>query len=155
MTTQIQKQLSIFPDLPREDPILDQDGRMNMVWQLFFDQLTLALQTNLKPEGFVIPPQPTSNINMLTNVTSSNNVIYDSTVLAFKGDIPLPSGQTWIRFAMITSFAGNPNGNVAGALYWFCWDTSGQNLYICTTAGDAASAIWTTAYSGINAMLLL
>lgn len=43
-----------------------------------------------------------------------------------------------------TQYAGNPNGNVAG--WWKgqrCWDTTNDVEYVCTTTGDAASAVWT------------
>ncbi len=43
--------------------------------------------------------------------------------------------------------AGNPNGSVAGVVYQFCWDTSGHILYVCTTSGNAATAVWTAAGS--------
>lgn len=47
----------------------------------------------------------------------------------------------------ILHYAGNPNGNVAGNVYQFCWDTTGSVLYVCTTSGNAASAVWTLAGS--------
>lgn len=40
-------------------------------------------------------------------------------------------------------FAGNPNTNVAGELSEFCIDTVNNFLYWCSTAGNAASAVWT------------
>jgi len=43
--------------------------------------------------------------------------------------------------------AGDPNGSVAGVVYQFCWDTSNNVLYTCTTSGNAATAVWTTAGS--------
>jgi hypothetical protein len=45
--------------------------------------------------------------------------------------------------------AGDPNGNVAG--YWIgqpCWDSTNEKLYVCTTTGDAANAVWTLYLSG-------
>lgn len=44
---------------------------------------------------------------------------------------------------MVLNFAGNPNSNVAGVVYQFCWDTVGHALYICTTAGSTTTAVWT------------
>jgi len=43
---------------------------------------------------------------------------------------------------IIKSSIGDPNGNVAGTPYQLCWDTTGQILYICVTAGTATTAIW-------------
>jgi hypothetical protein len=47
----------------------------------------------------------------------------------------------------ILSFAGNPNGNVAGTTFQLCWDTVDDILYICTTTGTATTAVWTSAGS--------
>ena len=54
---------------------------------------------------------------------------------------------------MVLSYAGNPNGHVAGELYQFCYDTVSGLLYICTTAGTASSAVWmqVSGFSGIVA----
>lgn len=41
------------------------------------------------------------------------------------------------------SFAGNPNGNLAGTIYQTCYDTTNAKYYICTTTGSAATAVWT------------
>lgn len=56
-----------------------------------------------------------------------------------------------IQGSTILSFAGDPNGNVAGtALKNFCWDTVNSILYICTTTGTALTAVWTqTSVNGI------
>jgi hypothetical protein len=160
MTTQsAPKQLAIFPDWLRSGRFVDDKGNLTPQAQLFFELLTNALQTNYKPEGIVVPPQTASNIAMLTAEQSLTNIIYDSTNNLFNGNLQSPSGQVWLPFAMITSYAGNPNGHVAGQLLWFCWDSSGQNLYICTTAGTTGSAVWTGVATGaiasIDALLLL
>lgn len=149
MTTgNIKKPITIFPDIPREIPLVDESKMLTDPWKFFFDQLSAALQINLKPEGFVIPQQSTTNMNLLTAEQSFRNIIYNSTVNSFYGNLQEPASgsntaQVWLRFAMLTTFAGNPNGNVAASLYWFCWDTSDLALYICTTAGNVASAVWT------------
>lgn len=44
---------------------------------------------------------------------------------------------------IILFYAGNPNGNVAGTTYQFCWDTVNSILYLCTTSGTASTAVWT------------
>jgi hypothetical protein len=56
---------------------------------------------------------------------------------------------------IILFYAGNPNGNVAGTTYQFCWDTTDNILYVCTTSGAASTAVWSksitlTAGSGIS-----
>ena len=96
MTTQTQKPIALFPDLPRQAQFLDKEGRITPVWALFLDQLILALQTNLKPEGFVIPQETAANIALLTGLTSVANIIYDSTNNEFKGNI----AGTWKTFTL-------------------------------------------------------
>lgn len=86
MTNQVQKQSAIFPDLPRDEVIANKDGTITSSWKLYFQQLTMALQTNFKPEGFVIPPKPTSDIVQLGGISESiGNIIYDNTTNEFKG----------------------------------------------------------------------
>lgn len=41
------------------------------------------------------------------------------------------------------SYAGNPNGNLAGTIYQTCYDTTNAKYYICTTTGSSATAVWT------------
>lgn len=43
----------------------------------------------------------------------------------------------------ILNFAGNPNSNVAGQIYQFCYDTTDKYLYVCTSTGSAMTAVWT------------
>jgi len=49
---------------------------------------------------------------------------------------------TFAQNTVVTSFAGDPNGNVAGNTYQLCWDTAAQVLYICTVTGTATTAVW-------------
>lgn len=56
---------------------------------------------------------------------------------------------------IILSYAGNPNGNVAGNRYTLCWDTANMILYVCTLSGTASTAQWSksitlTAGSGVT-----
>ena len=41
-----------------------------------------------------------------------------------------------------TYYPGNPNGNVAGTLFQYCWDSTNSILYICTSAGTTSTAVW-------------
>lgn len=80
------KPIAIFPDCPRGDQFVDNDGRLTPEWFLFFQQLTLALQVNFKSEGIVVPPLTAANIANLGNVVGAiGNIIYDSTNNQFKG----------------------------------------------------------------------
>lgn len=77
---------AIFPDLPRDSQIADKEGNITSPWKLYFEQLTLALQTNYKPEGIVIPPLAAASIANLGNTEGAiGNIIYDSTNNVFKG----------------------------------------------------------------------
>lgn len=91
---QTRKQQAIFPDLPRDNTVVDlKTGEMTAHWALFFQQLTMALQTNLKPEGIVVPPQNATNITSLGNISAAvGNILYDSTNNTFKGIILVSAG---------------------------------------------------------------
>lgn len=91
--SQSRQQQAIFPDFPRNNQITEKDGTLTSSWQLYFQQLTMALQTNFKPEGIVVPPKSASEIANLGNVTESiGNIIYDRTNNQFKGIILVSIG---------------------------------------------------------------
>jgi hypothetical protein len=98
MINENEKQSAVFPDLPRDNNFLvkDREGNLTKInpdWLLFFQQLVMALQTNLKPEGFVMPPQSASNIALLGNISGSiGNILYDSTNNEFKGIVLVSLG---------------------------------------------------------------
>lgn len=97
MADQTLKQQAIFPDLPRNQPLLNKDGTMNDYWMLFFSNMVMALQRNLSPEGFVMPQQTTADINTyLTGTTFTGSILYDSTSNQFKGNI----AGTWKVFTL-------------------------------------------------------
>lgn len=43
---------------------------------------------------------------------------------------------------LILSYAGNPNGFVAGTAYQLLWDTTDLILWVCTSTGTAGTAVW-------------
>ena len=57
-------------------------------------------------------------------------------------------------FGKFQTYAGNPNGNVAGTAgsgttpSSVVWDRTNNVLYVCTTTGVAAAAVWTVANAG-------
>jgi hypothetical protein len=105
---QTPKQQSIFPDLPREQPLVGKDGLINPYWALFFDNLVASLQTNFNPEGILVPSQTAANIALLVEGTAPSpptgaatrtsiaNILYDSTNDLFKGNI----AGTWKTFTL-------------------------------------------------------
>lgn len=50
--------------------------------------------------------------------------------------------HTLFQTTITLSSVGNPNGNLAGTIYQYCWDSLNHILYICTSPGTAATAIW-------------
>src|SRR3990167_1601455 len=57
-----------------------------------------------------------------------------------------------LAVAKFEAYAGNPNGNVAGTaatpgtvLADVTWDTTNNIIWVCTTSGTAAAAVWTDA----------
>lgn len=103
MATQKILSKSIFPDCPRDPQILDmKTGSINPVWQLFFQQLSQALQTNYKNEGVVLPPLSNDQILGLGDAEQAvGNIFYDKTNKLFKGIVlntPLPLTTTTVTF---------------------------------------------------------
>lgn len=42
----------------------------------------------------------------------------------------------------VLTYAGNPNGFVAGTVYQLCWDSVDNIMYVCVTTGTAGTAVW-------------
>ncbi len=53
---------SIFPDLPRETPVIDKNGDFSSLWSLGLSSLFQALQENFKNEGILFPRLSAQNI---------------------------------------------------------------------------------------------
>ena len=51
---------------------------------------------------------------------------------------------------LFLSYAGNPNGNLAGVAYQTCWDTIDLILYVCTRSGTTSSAVWNAVTTSTN-----
>lgn len=47
-------------------------------------------------------------------------------------------------------FAGDPNGNLAGSTYQKCWDTTNKVLWVCSTTGSVATAVWETTFGTLT-----
>ncbi len=64
---------------------------------------------------------------------------------------PDTGGTGWLYLSYGLTYAGNPNGNVAGVAATsgalsssLLWDTVHSVLWICTTTGTASTAVWTS-----------
>jgi hypothetical protein len=158
---------SIFPDVPRESPVVDKRGEFSPLWSLGIGQLFQALQENYKNEGILLPPINSAQAALIQSVYAP----YVAGTLALDPGVPDISGQTifntdlrvpqqfiilydastppkvisasWLNINVMTFNAGNPNGVVAGVLNWFCYDITNKVLYICTTSGTTISTVWT------------
>lgn len=53
---------SIFPDLPRDYPVVDKEGNFSPLWDLGLSSLFQALQANFKNEGIIFPNLNAANI---------------------------------------------------------------------------------------------
>lgn len=59
-------------------------------------------------------------------------------------DVKETLGQV-ISLALATNaltYAGDPNGNLAGTIYQTCWDSVNKFLWVCTTTGSTSTAVW-------------
>src|SRR5580693_9393557 len=98
---------------------------------------------------------------MFTQLPSVANAQLTDIICAVQGYVSPSSPGTSVQETLqqvfnlmqsnvVLSFAGNPNGNVAGVTFQFCWDTTDTALYICTTSGTASTAVWTLVASLIT-----
>lgn len=79
---------SIFPDLPRETPVIGKDGYFSPLWSLGLSSLFQALQENYKNEGIIFPRLDATNIQKIQD-------IYTPFIgLPLPQNIPDISGQT-------------------------------------------------------------
>lgn len=62
MATQQPILQAIFPDLPRETPVIGKDGDFSPLWSLGLSALFQALQENFKNEGIIFPRLSAANI---------------------------------------------------------------------------------------------
>ena len=82
---------------------------------------------------------------------SSDNVIWTMDPVA-------TSDMT--TFAKLQTYAGDPNGNVAGTAGTgstpssAVWDRTNNRLYVCTTTGSAAAAVWTRSEATLSGSIV-
>lgn len=68
MTNETRQPQSIFPDIPRESPVIDKNGDFTALWSLGFGSLFQALQENFKNEGIVFPPLNDTQIAQIQSI---------------------------------------------------------------------------------------
>lgn len=118
------RQQSIFPDLPRASPVVDEKGEFNQLWSLGFASLFQTLQQNYKSEGILFPkltaaqkqtiqdlytPYVGGSYTTLTNNLPdiSGQTIFDTTnfvsfqfIIVYNGGGTVTSAQ-WKQFMMV------------------------------------------------------
>lgn len=90
---------------------------------------------------------------MFTQLPSVTNALMTDIICAVQANTSVQEtlGQIYTLFQqnVVLNYPGNPNGNVAGVAFQFCWDTTDKILYVCTTPGNASTAVWTISlYNG-------
>ena len=88
MATQQPILQAIFPDLPRETPVLNKNGDFMPLWSLGISALFQALQENFKNEGILFPRLSAANI---ANIQAIYTPLIGSPL---PQNIPDISGQT-------------------------------------------------------------
>lgn len=91
---------------------------------------------------------PTVSTAQLTDIICAVQGYSSPSVLGLSVQETLQQVYNLFQANIILYNAGDPNGSVAGTTYQFCWDTTNNDLYICTTSGTASTAVWTNVFSG-------
>lgn len=118
MALNINNPTPIFPDLPRESPAVTKEGDFTHIWNLGFNQLFQALQTNFRNEGIKFPSLTSSEA---AQVTSIYTPLIGSPLPPGVPDI---SGQTMFNTTIsapqifIISYDGATPPNITGARWW-------------------------------------
>lgn len=85
-------------------------------------------------------------------VFDSDNRIPKQFIITFNTptppDPPIVLSAQWLIINVMLIYVGTimkptPTGNLAGQLYWLCFNTFNTTLYICTTSGSITTAVWT------------
>lgn len=114
-------QNSIFPDLPRETPVIDDQGNFSQLWSLGFASLFQALQKNYKNEGILIPPLTD---DQAAEIEALYVPYYNPTPIPLPPGVPDISGQMIYNTTLtvpqifIINFDGATPPNVTAARWW-------------------------------------
>lgn len=103
----MRKQTTLFPDVPRDDQMVDPEtGRLKAQWYLYFQNLSLTLQSNYQTEGVKAPSQTTTDISNIKNKQNViGNIVYDTVANTWKGIIQVtPGTPTTPPVTMVKTF---------------------------------------------------
>ena len=108
---------ALFPDYPRESPLVDKDGNINPVTDLAFGGLFQALQTYFSNEGITFPSLSATNIAAI-------QAVYTPFIgVPLPGNLPDISGQTVfdstnrVPKQFIITYDGSTPPNIATAAW--------------------------------------
>lgn len=110
----------IFPDLPRESPVVTKDGDFTHLWTLGFNQLFQQLQSNFKNEGILFPPLTSTQAAQITSIYTP----LIGAPLPSNPPVPDISGQTIYNSTIlkpqifIITFDGATPPNITDAKWW-------------------------------------
>lgn len=159
---------AIFPDMPRETPVVDKQGNFTKLWELGLSQLFQALQLNYKNEGLLLPLLTQDQQNTIANLYApyvggqynvllqnlpdiSGQTVYDSTnkvtqqfvIATDNSSPPLVILAKWVPLATMLISAVNPNYSVSPARP----GVAGVLNWLCYDIADKLLFICTTAGS--------
>lgn len=112
---------AIFPDLPREIPVIGENGDFMPLWSLGLSSLFQALQENFKSEGILLPRLTSTQAASIAGLYTK---YYTPTPIRLPPGAQDISGQmiynTTIAIpqVFIISFDGSTPPNVLGARWW-------------------------------------
>lgn len=121
MVDELKLAQSIFPDLPRAIPAVDEEGNFSHLWSLGFASLFQALQKNYKNEGILIPPLTSAQAAQIAALYTK---YYTPTPIPLPPGVPDISGQMIYNKTIlapqifIISYDGSTPPNVTGARWW-------------------------------------
>jgi len=88
---------------------------------------------------------PTVSNSTMSDIICAVQGYVSPSVLGLSTQQTLQQVFSLFQSNVILSFAGSPNGNVAGTTYQFCWDSLNSTLYICVSSGTVSTAVWVRA----------
>jgi len=91
---------------------------------------------------------PTVGSAQMTDIICAVQGYVSPSVLGTSVQETLQQVYNLFQAGIIQTYAGNPNGFVAGQTYNLLWDSADKYLWVCTTTGTAGTAVWTLPIPG-------
>lgn len=85
---------------------------------------------------------PTVSTAQMTDIICAVQGFSSPSVLGLSVQETLQQVFNLFQSNIVQTFAGNPNGFVAGTIFGLLWDSSNNILWVCTTTGSAGTAVW-------------